>query len=109
MVYGRSNTMTALVVTSSSADPFRVRAIVREGDAMLDPTSFPVLFAFPSEGAADPADEDYVAGTWEIDGDKFFGRGTIKDLTEGRYDLWMWVNAGPSASPRSKVGLVIVS
>lgn len=67
------------------------------------------MFAFPVEGSDDPADNTYVAGTWELAKGLYYGRGVIKNLPEGRYDIWMWINGGPSASPREKVGTVVVT
>lgn len=101
--------MKVLKLSSSGTHPIRVPIFATQDGLQLDPSAFPVQFAFPVEDSDDPEDGDYTAGEWELIHRLWHGRFSVSGLAEGRYDIWCWVDAGPNASPRARVGVVEIT
>jgi hypothetical protein len=101
--------MTTIKVASSSITPIRVPVYIKSSSAPVNPSTFPVKFAFVAENANDPADNVYSAGSWELDKGIWYALFSVQGLAEGRYDIWVWVNAGAAAAPRAPVGTLVVT
>jgi hypothetical protein len=101
----------ALRLSSLSTEYVRVPVSARENGAVVDPTSDPVSMAFKAEGA-EPEEVDWVAGSWETDGETFYARCLIgpdgdQQLADGTYLMWVRIAAAPE-EPVRRVGRLVV-
>lgn len=90
----------------------RIPVEAREGSAAVNPTALPVSFAFKPAGTpVDPT--DFTTGAWETDGTAYFARirvggvgtGATKELTAGKYTVWLKI-VDSSEQPIRPVGLL---
>lgn len=97
--------MNVIEVSSSGVHPIRVPVFIKGAS---DPSLFPVKFAFPITESNDPPDTDYTAGTWQLDNGIYYAKYSVSK-SEGRYDIWVWVDGGVGVQPRKKVGVLVVT
>lgn len=99
-------------ISSLSTEYVKSRARAYRDGSLINPTTFPVKFAFVSVGS-EPSSSDWVDGTWEesVDG-QFYARclvgptGTIA-LTDGTYDVWVKVEYADEVPVREIDKLVV--
>ena len=73
----------------------------------------PIRFALVAAGAAEPAENAYVAGQWTANGASFDGRfsvgaqGAVVLTAPGVFDIYCAID-GVQSKPRRKVGQLVV-
>jgi hypothetical protein len=95
-----------------SKEYVRIPVRARRAGAVYDPTGDVVELALmrkpgdetgvtPSDAYNDPAESDWVTGSWDTDGSKYLAKatfGTAADLVpseRGIYQVWVRVNSSP--------------
>jgi hypothetical protein len=98
-----------LRISSTSLEYIRSKVTAEENGVAVDPTSYAVSFAFATVGE-DPI--TFYSGTWEQDGTEYYARCLVgpagtATLTDGRYDVYVKIQAGTEI-PVKYVGLLVV-
>lgn len=89
---------------SLTTEYLRYPVEARRDGAELDPSVYPVSFAFTARGVA-PVEADWRDGDWEADGDARYARILVgpaggEELADGLYDVWLRVVDGPETPVR---------
>jgi len=102
--------MLRIYKTAEATQYVRAQVVSANDDGPVDPTTFPVFFAFPSNGST-PVDADWVSADW-VTSNGYLARikvgpdGDI-DLGATDYSVWVKVVTGDE-SPEKLAGYLTV-